>query len=251
MAPEKKDIDAREFEGRVVLVTGAATGLGSVIAQEFHARGAFTVMVDQSSEVEKKASSLSSSRVLGITADLTVRKEVEEMRKEILLTCGNVDTVVNNVGKYSPVAISDITEDEFDELIAINLKTVFLVTQCFMKDLLERKFGRVVNIASSDAYIPKVTNAHYAAAKAGVISLTKTFAAELAPYVLVNGVSPGPISTETAQSQGWLQKAIERNPLQRAADPCDIAEVVLFLASERNRFINGETVVVNGGATMV
>ena len=117
MAPEKKDIDAREFEGRVVLVTGAATGLGSVIAQEFHARGAFTVMVDQSSEVEKRASSLSSSRVLGITADLTVRKEVEEMRKAILLTCGNVDTVVNNVGKYSPVAISDITEDEFDELI--------------------------------------------------------------------------------------------------------------------------------------
>ena len=87
MAPEKKDIDTREFEGRVVLVTGAATGLGSVIAQEFHARGAFTVMVDQSSEVEKRASSLSSSRVLGITADLTVRKEVEEMRKAILLTC--------------------------------------------------------------------------------------------------------------------------------------------------------------------
>jgi len=155
------------------------------------------------------------------------------------------------VGKYTPVAISDITEDEFDDLIAINLKTVFLVTQCFMKDLLEREFGRVVNIASSDAYIPKVTNAHYAAAKAGVVSLTKTFAAELAPHVLVNGVSPGPISTETAQSQGWLQNAIKKNPLGRAAEPSDIAEVVLFLASEKNRFINGETVIVNGGATMV
>jgi len=246
-----KDEHIQEFEGRVVLVTGAATGLGSIIAQEFHARGAFTVMVDQSSEVEKRASDLGGSRVLGITADLTVRKEVEEMRKEILLTCGTIDTVVNNVGKYSPVAISDITEDEFDDLIAINLKTVFLVTQCFMKDLLEREFGRIVNIASSDAYIPKVTNAHYAAAKAGVVSLTKTFAAELAPYVLVNGVSPGPISTETAQSQGWLENAIKRNPLGRAAEPGDIAEVVLFLASEKNRFINGETVIVNGGATMV
>ncbi|SVE53881.1 uncharacterized protein METZ01_LOCUS506735, partial [marine metagenome] len=161
-----KDEHIQEFEGRVVLVTGAATGLGSIIAQEFHARGAFTVMVDQSSEVEKRASDLGGSRVLGITADLTARKEVEEMRKEILLTCGTIDTVVNNVGKYRPVAISDITEDEFDDLIAINLKTVFLVTQCFMKDLLEREFGRIVNIASSDAYIPKVTNAHYAAAKA-------------------------------------------------------------------------------------
>jgi 3-oxoacyl-[acyl-carrier protein] reductase len=229
MTTKKKDIDTREFEGRVALITGAATGLGYVIAQEFHARGAFTVMVDQSNEVKEKASVLGS----------------------ILRTCGTIDTVVNNVGKYTPVAISDITEDDFDDLIAINLKTVFLVTQCFMKDLLEQPFGRVVNIASSDAYIPKVTNAHYAAAKAGVVSLTKTFAAELAPHVLVNGVSPGPISTETAQSQGWLANAIKRNPLGRAAAPSDIAEVVLFLASEKNRFINGETVIVNGGATMV
>ena len=251
MTPEMQSKDSNEFQGRVVLVTGAATGLGSTIAQEFHARGAFTVMVDQSNQVKEKASAWGSSRVLGLTADLTVRKEVEAVRKEILLTCGVIDTVVNNVGKYTPVAISDITEDEFDDLIAINLKTVFLVTQCFMKDLLEREFGRVVNIASSDAYIPKVTNAHYAAAKAGVVSLTKTFAAELAPHVLVNGVSPGPISTETAQSQGWLQNAIKKNPLGRAADPRDIAEVVLFLASEKNRFINGETVIVNGGATMV
>ncbi len=251
MTTEKKDIDTREFEGRVALITGAATGLGYSIAQEFHARGAFTVMVDQSNEVKEKASVMGSSRVLGLTADLTVRKEVEAARKEILRTCGTIDTVVNNVGKYTPVAISDITEDDFDDLIAINLKTVFLVTQCFMKDLLGQPFGRVVNIASSDAYIPKVTNAHYAAAKAGVVSLTKTFAAELAPHVLVNGVSPGPISTETAQSQGWLANAINRNPLGRAATPSDIAEVVLFLASEKNRFINGETVIVNGGATMV
>ena len=251
MTPEMQSKDSHGFEGRVVLVTGAATGLGSTIAQEFHARGAFTVMVDQSNEVKEKAAAWGSSRVLGLTADLTVRKEVDAVRKEILLACGAIDTVVNNVGKYTPVAISDITEDEFDDLIAINLKTVFLVTQCFMKDLLEREFGRVVNIASSDAYIPKVTNAHYAAAKAGVVSLTKTFAAELAPHVLVNGVSPGPISTETAQSQGWLQNAIKKNPLGRAAEPSDIAEVVLFLASEKNRFINGETVIVNGGATMV
>ena len=251
MTLKMKSKDSHEFEGRVVLVTGAATGLGSTIAQEFHARGALTAMVDQSNEVKEKASALGSSRVLGLTADLTVRKEVEAVREEILLACGPIDTVVNNVGKYTPVAISDITEDEFDDLIAINLKTVFLVTQCFMKDLLEREFGRVVNIASSDAYIPKVTNAHYAAAKAGVVSLTKTFAAELAPHVLVNGVSPGPISTETAQSQGWLQNAIKKNPLGRAAEPSDIAEVVLFLASEKNRFINGETVIVNGGATMV
>ena len=116
MTTEKKDIDTREFEGRVALITGAATGLGYVIAQEFHARGAFTVMVDQSNEVKEKASVLGSSRVLGLTADLTVRKEVEAARKEILRTCGTIDTVVNNVGKYTPVAISDITEDDLNNI---------------------------------------------------------------------------------------------------------------------------------------
>ncbi|HAK52282.1 MAG TPA: hypothetical protein DCM54_10335, partial [Gammaproteobacteria bacterium] len=94
MTPEMQSKDSHEFEGRVVLVTGAATGLGSTIAQEFHARGAFTVMVDQSNEVKEKASAWGSSRVLGLTADLTVRKEVDAVRKEILLACGAIDTVV-------------------------------------------------------------------------------------------------------------------------------------------------------------
>ena len=100
--------------------------------------------------------------------------------------------------------------------------------------------------------MPKPTLAHYAAAKAGVVSLTKSLAAELAPHqVLVNGVSPGAIATETAKSQDWLPKRIPMIPVARAAEPEDISEVILFLASKRNRFIVGETVVANGGMLMI
>ena len=106
--------------------------------------------------------------------------------------------------------------------------------------------------ASTDAYVPKASMVHYAAAKAGVVSLTKSFAAELAPRgVLVNGVSPGAVASETAKSQGWLVKRIPVIPVGRAAEPSDIAEVVGFLASRKNGFVTGETVVANGGSVMI
>jgi 3-oxoacyl-[acyl-carrier protein] reductase len=118
--------------------------------------------------------------------------------------------------------------------------------------MVARRYGRIVNIASTDAYRPKVKLPHYAAAKAAVVSLTKSMAEELAPHnVLVNAVSPGAIATETAKSQGWLAERIPQIPVRRAAEPEDIAEVALFLASPRNRFVVGETIVANGGMLMV
>ncbi|MFT5112848.1 MAG: 3-oxoacyl-[acyl-carrier protein] reductase [Parasphingorhabdus sp.] len=242
-----------DFSGRAVLITGAAQGLGFAMAEMFSDSGAKVVLVDIDPGVKQAAESLSrnGAEALGEIADVTDRDSIVAMQQRVAQQFGKIDTLINNTGKYLPQTISEISSDDFDQLIAINLKSTFLVTQVFMSDLKSHEDGRIVNIASSDAYVAKVTNAHYAAAKAGVVSLTKTFAAELAPNVLVNGVSPGPIMTETAKSQGWLVKAIERSPLGRAAAPQDIGTVVLFLASKANRFMSGETVVVNGGHTMV
>lgn len=241
------------FTGRTVLVTGAAQGLGFAIAKMFSENGANVALIDLNPQVEQSAQKLNSGKgfALARIADVTNGDSVASMRDSVLDEVGRVDILINNAGKYLPQKIEDITEQDFDDLIAINLKSVFLITQAFMKSLASESDGRIVNIASNDAYVAKVTNAHYAAAKAGVVSLTKTFAEELAPNVLVNGVSPGPIATDTAKTQGWLMKAISRNPLARAAEPEDIGEVVLFLASQSNRFMSGETVVVNGGYSMI
>ncbi len=242
-----------DFSGRFVLVTGAAQGLGFAIGEMFFHSGATVVLVDLNPGVEKAAANLDPTGVRAIAkiADVTSGKSVTALRDSVIGDIGQIDTLINNAGKYLPQKICDISSRDFDDLIAINLKGTFLVTQAFMETLAAGKQGRIVNIASNDAYVAKVTNAHYAAAKAGVVSLTKTFAAELAPNVLVNGVSPGPIKTDTAKTQGWLQQAIARNPLGRAAEPQDIGAVVLFLASLSNRFMSGETVVVNGGYSMI
>jgi 3-oxoacyl-[acyl-carrier protein] reductase len=118
--------------------------------------------------------------------------------------------------------------------------------------MVPRGYGRIVNVASTDAYRAKPKLPHYAAAKAAVVSLTKSLAEELAPQqILVNAVSPGPIATETAKQQDWLAERAKSIPLGRVAEPEDIAEVILFLASPRNRYVVGETIIANGGMLMV
>ena len=192
------------------------------------------------------------SNAHAIGVDVTDEQAVARLAGEVRERVGQPGIVVNNAGYYTAQPVREISADDFDRVLALNLKSVFLVTQAFMEDLVASKHARVVNVASNDAYVPKVRMAHYAAAKAGVVSLTKTFAEELAPHgVLVNGVSPGAIATETAKSQGWLPTRIASIPLKRAAEPEDIAEIILFLASRENRFMTGETVVANGGFLMV
>jgi NAD(P)-dependent dehydrogenase (short-subunit alcohol dehydrogenase family) len=121
-----------------------------------------------------------------------------------------------------------------------------------MDMMIARGYGRIVNVASTDAYRPKPTLPAYAAAKAALVSLTRTFAEELAPHqVLVNAVSPGAMATETAKGQSWLAARIPTIPVRRAAEPEEVAELVAFLASSANRYVVGECVIANGGALMV
>ena len=244
-----------DFAGNVVVVTGAARGLGACICRQFAARGATVGVADIDADgAERTAASLRAdgARASAYAADLTVDAAVAALREAVLRELGTPTVLVNNAGAYPAQSLQEISGADFDRVLAINLKTVFLVTRAFMQDMAATGYGRIVNIASNDAYTPKPTMAHYAAAKAGVISLTKTFALELAPHgVLVNGVSPGPIATEVAKASDWLPKRILELPLKRAAEPEDIGEVVLFLASRANRFMCGETVVANGGKVML
>jgi 3-oxoacyl-[acyl-carrier protein] reductase len=244
-----------EFAGQAAVVTGAARGLGRAVSTLLAARGATVFMADVDGErVTAAAAELTATgaRVVPCHADVTDEASLRGLREVVLDRAGRIDVLVNNAGGWRYAAIRDITTEDWDWTFAVNLKSVLLAARAFMDDMIAARYGRIVNVASNDAYVPKPTLAHYAAAKAGVVSLTKSLAAELAPHqVLVNGVSPGAIATETAKSQDWLPKRIAMIPVARAAEPEDISEVILFLASKRNRFIVGETVVANGGMLMI
>jgi 3-oxoacyl-[acyl-carrier protein] reductase len=245
--------DGTEFANQTCLVTGGGRGLGRATAKRFRAGGATVVICDKDFGAAKSVAAElgeAAGNAYAFGVDVTDPGSVDTLRKRLSADF-KIDVLVNNAGYYSSKTIREITPEEWDFVIGINLKSVFLMTRAFMDEMAARRYGRIVNIASNDAYVPKTKNCHYAAAKAGVVSLTKSFAQELAPAgVLVNGVSPGAIATDTAKAQGWLEARIPFIPVGHAAEPEDVAEVVAFLASPRNRFMAGETVIANGGLLM-
>jgi 3-oxoacyl-[acyl-carrier protein] reductase len=245
-----------EFADQVVVVTGAAQGLGLAIARKFADAGAVVFMTDlQGDKLEAAATSISRSgaRVHALAADCADPSSLRGLREAIeRLAGGRLDVLVNNAGGWRYGTAKEISTLDWNWTFRVNVDTVFFTTQALMDLMIARRYGRIVNVASSDAYRPKVKLPHYAAAKAAVVSLTKSLAEELAPHeVLVNGVSPGAMLTETARQQSWLPERIKSIPVGRAAEPEEMADLILFLASPRNRFMVGETVIANGGLWMV
>ena len=243
-----------EFEGQVAVVTGGAQGLGYAIARLLGDRGAAVCILDMDkARLDRAANELGQSNrtVRGYECDVTKEPAILKARDAILKEFGRADVLVNNAGIYPHATLREITVEAWDRMFDVNTKSMFLVTRAFMDSMIAKRYGRVVTIVTEDAYIPKPTIPHYAASKAALLSLIKTFAVELAPHqVLVNGVSPGAIATERAKSQSWLPRIIPQIPVGRAAEPEDMAEVVLFLASKRNRFVVGETIIASGGHLM-
>jgi NAD(P)-dependent dehydrogenase (short-subunit alcohol dehydrogenase family) len=243
-----------EFSGQVALVTGAGQGLGRATASLLARRGATVYMADlQSDTVGRAASELQAEGLDAVPTQTDVADEgqLHRLRDQIAAGPGRLDVLVNNAGGWRYETIREVTPANWDWTFRVNLLSIFLASRAFMDMMIAQRYGRIVNISSTDAYRPKPTLPAYAAAKAAVISLTRTFAEELAPHgVMVNAVSPGAMATDTAKSQSWLPNAITKIPLGRAAEPEDMAELVAFLASNRNRFVVGESVIANGGALM-
>jgi NAD(P)-dependent dehydrogenase (short-subunit alcohol dehydrogenase family) len=244
----------KDFGGKVALVTGAARGLGKAIAERLAQAGARVHAVDCDGRTLQATIAAMQAEGLAIrphAADATDEAVLGKLREQICDEHGRIDILVNNAGGWRYGRFNEITLDDWHWTFDVNVLTAFLCTRIFSQIMIGQRYGRIVNIASIDAYLPKVTLPHYAAAKAAVISLTKSLAEELGPHqILVNAVAPGGIATETAKSQGWLESRIGGIPVRRNAEPEDIADVVLFLASDQNRFVTGETVIASGGALM-
>jgi 3-oxoacyl-[acyl-carrier protein] reductase len=254
-APSEERPLQDEFADRVAVVTGAGRGLGKAVAALLGARGAKVILLD----IDKAALKATAQELRGKGHKIAVacvdagnEDELAALRSRIEAESGRLDILVNNAGGWRYGRAGEITLSDWDWTFRTNVTVPFLTTRVLMDLMIPRSYGRIVNVASTDAYRPKPKLPHYAAAKAAVVSLTKSLAEELAPHqILVNGVSPGPIATETAKQQGWLAERAKSVPLGRIAEPEDIAEVIAFLASSRNRYIVGETIIANGGLLMV
>lgn len=245
----------KEFQDQVAVVTGAAQGLGAAVSGLLARQGATVFLADLNGDgARAQAERLKQEgcRAYGVGVDAADEEQLAALREEIAAKAdGRLDILVNNAGGWRYGRAHEISLSDWDWTFRTNVTSPFLATRALMAMMVERKYGRIVNVASTDAYRGKPALPHYAAAKAAVVSLTRSLAEELAPHqVLVNGVSPGPIATETAKQQSWLAERIKTIPIGRAAEPEDIAEVILFLASPRNRFVVGETVIANGGILM-
>ena len=241
------------FKGKVVLVTGSSRGIGRSIAVKFAKEGASVVINYRSNENEAKAITeiiSSYSDCMCIQADVSKEKDVKRMIDTIIERYGHLDILVNNAGIAIDNDFKDRHVKDWQETLNTNLIGVFLTSKYAGKYMLQNQYGKIINISSTngiDTIYPYSID--YDASKAGLINMTKNLAIEFAPVINVNAVAPGWVDTVMNDdlSKSYLKSEMERTLLKRFAEPEEIANVVLFLASDMARYIDGETIRVDGG----
>lgn len=245
-----------EFKNKVVLVTGSSRGIGRAIAVKFAKEGANVIINYRSNEEEAKVITeiiSTYSDCMCIKADVSKEKEVKEMINTIISKYGHLDIVVNNAG----IAIDKDFENrhikDWQETLNTNLIGVFLVSKFAGEYMVKNKYGKIINMSSTngiDTIYPYSID--YDASKAALINLTKNLAIQFAPYINVNAVAPGWVDTGMNDDlpKSYLKEEKEKTLLKRFAEPEEVAEVVLFLATDKARYIDGEIIRVDGGLKM-
>lgn len=246
-----------KLEGKVAIVTGASRGIGREIALELARQGA-NVVVNYAGNEAKANEVVDEINKLGkeafaIQCDVSNADSVSEMVSAALEKFGQIDILVNNAGITKDNLLMRMKEQEWDDVININLKGVFLCTKAVTRQMMKQRSGRIINISSIVGVSGNPGQANYVAAKAGVIGLTKTTAKELASRgITVNAVAPGFITTDMTDQLPEEVKAemLKQIPLARFGEPKDIANVVTFLASDDSKYMTGQTLHVDGGMVM-
>jgi len=246
-----------QLREKVAIVTGGAQGIGKVICCTLAKEGAHVVVCD----INKKAAQATAEEIKGknlnairVKADVSCANEVNLMVKDVLDKLGRIDILINNAGICSLTPIEDITEEEWDRVMDVNLKGTFFCSQAVLKPMMTQKSGKIVNIASIAGKVGGIlTGAHYSASKAGVICLTKSLAFRLAPYgINVNAVAAGALKSQMTDAfpPDKRAKLAQSIPLGGFGEPQDVANAVLFLVSNKAKYITGEILDVNGGLLM-
>lgn len=247
-----------DLHGRLALVSGASSGIGRATALALAGAGAAVVVnhLGQAEAAQAVVNTIEAQggRAWAVEADVAQASAVSQLRDWVLAHCGAPDILVNNAGIIQEKPFLETTEADWDQMLGVDLKSVFLMSQAFLPGMVQSGRGVVVNVASDLALLGRERYAPYCAAKAGVIGLTRALAREFAPHgVRVNAIAPGPVATAMVSlehmSAEWVEKELAI-PQHRIAEPDEMAASVLFLASDLSRFYCGQVLGPNGGSVM-
>ncbi|MDA0731965.1 MAG: 3-oxoacyl-[acyl-carrier-protein] reductase [Flavobacteriales bacterium] len=242
------------LQGKIAIITGASRGIGKSIAKSFIAQGATVAFTYRSSEEKaielEKELTVNGGKAKGFKSDASKMADAESLVKDVLEAFGTIDIVVNNAGITDDTLLIRMSEEQWDRVINVNLKSCFNLTKAVLKTMLKARFGSIINISSVVGVQGNAGQANYAASKAGILGFTKSIALELGSRnIRCNAIAPGFIETEMTAKldpdtvQGW-RNAI---PLKRGGTPEDVANACIFLASDMSSYVTGQTLNVCGG----
>ncbi len=243
------------LENKIAIVTGASRGIGRATALLLAKERARVVVNYRSSqsdafsvvdEIKKNG-----SEAIAIKCDVSKAEEVDRMIREALTAFGRIDILVNNAGILVPKSFDETTDEIWDQTIDSNLRGTFNCIKAVSKQMKKQKYGKIVNVSSISAIVGSLTSAPYSVSKAGIDALTRTLAAEFGKFsITINSVAPGPVDTDllaAIYSQELIGRMVDQTPMGRIATPEDIAKAILFFCSDDSDFVNGQTLIVDGG----
>lgn len=245
-----------DLTGKRAIVTGAGQGIGKAIALKLAEKGADVIADDINAEAALQTAQEIQAlgrRAAAVIADVSQRDEVERMIETAMEELGGIDILVNNAGIARSNVLARLKDDQWDEVLNVNLKGVYYCMQAVARYMMKQRSGKIISISSIYGRIGAIGDANYAAAKSGIVGLTKTAAKELARYnINVNAIMPGLVDTALLRGipEKYLEPMIEEVPLRRVGQPEDIANVAAFLASEDSSYMTGAVLEVTGGWNM-
>jgi 3-oxoacyl-[acyl-carrier protein] reductase len=243
-----------DLNGKAALVTGASGGIGGAIARALHAQGATVVLSGTRLDALEQLKGMLGARAHVVVAKMDDAADIERLAKEAEAVAGKIDIVVNNAGITRDNISMRMKDEEWEKVLQVNLTGTFKLTRAAMRGMMKRRFGRVINITSVVGVTGNPGQANYAAAKAGLIGMSKSLAQELASRgITVNCVAPGFIATAMTDVLTDEQKKtiLGRVPAGRLGTPEEIAAAVVFLASDEAAYVTGQTLHINGGMAMI